>query len=246
MELQQAAGLGKQKTMSAVAWVLVLVAYGLGVGTGAFVFGNASEPAGEAPSPSASSREPAAPDEAELTAVDAVDAAGLRDLAGPQTAAPTPAPGATPAPNKGTAPGPARVAAPSPRGQGLLQGLRTNTQAAGPSADTQNDKSAQTAAAAQLSSADIQRTVSANTAGVRRACWQRALDGRDPSSPSTARVNVTMTVAPNGRVTTASSGGDPPGYPGLSSCITRRVRGWTFPRSGAPTTVNVPFVFAAQ
>ena len=33
---------------------------------------------------------------------------------------------------------------------------------------------------------------------------------------------------------------------GLAGCIASRVRGWQFPAAGGPTTVNVPFVFAAQ
>ena len=41
-------------------------------------------------------------------------------------------------------------------------------------------------------------------------------------------------------------GGDPKGYRGLAQCISNRVRGWQFPPSGDTTTVNVPFVFAAQ
>jgi hypothetical protein len=81
---------------------------------------------------------------------------------------------------------------------------------------------------------------------VKRSCWQPALDSRDPSAPTTARVQVAITVGPNGNVTNATTNGDPRGYPGLSGCIAGRVRGWQFPATGSTTTVNVPFVFAAQ
>jgi hypothetical protein len=97
-----------------------------------------------------------------------------------------------------------------------------------------------------LSSSQIQSTVSNNLASVKRGCWEKALMTRDKDAPSSARVTVAITVAPSGSVTSATSNGDPKGYTGLSSCIVQRVRGWSFPRSSGQTTVNVPFVFAAQ
>jgi hypothetical protein len=69
---------------------------------------------------------------------------------------------------------------------------------------------------------------------------------RDKNAPSSARVSVAIKVAPGGNVTSATTSGDPNGYGGLASCIAMRVRGWQFPRSSGSTTVNVPFVFAAQ
>jgi predicted Zn finger-like uncharacterized protein len=98
----------------------------------------------------------------------------------------------------------------------------------------------------QLESSQIQSTVTTYQSGVKRGCWQPALMSRAKDAPSTARVTVSIGVAPNGSVTSASSSGDPRGYPGLASCITTRVRAWRFPVSGGSTTVNVPFVFAAQ
>jgi len=99
----------------------------------------------------------------------------------------------------------------------------------------------------QLDGAQIQSTVSRYTGSVKRACWQPALDTRDRDAPTTARVNVAITVQPSGSVSNAVvNGGDPKGYRGLSQCISSRVRGWQFPPSGDTTTVNVPFVFAAQ
>jgi predicted Zn finger-like uncharacterized protein len=98
----------------------------------------------------------------------------------------------------------------------------------------------------QLDAAQIQGTVSRYTGAVKRRCWQPALDGRDPSAPSTARVVVTIGVTGSGSVQSVSTSGDPRGYPGLSNCIASSVRAWTFPATGGSSTAVVPFVFAAQ
>jgi membrane protein involved in colicin uptake len=97
-----------------------------------------------------------------------------------------------------------------------------------------------------LDSGQVQRTVARYTGSVKRSCWQPALSARDKNAPSTARVSVSIQVAPAGNVQSATSSGDPRGYRGLASCITSRVRAWRFPASSGETTVNVPFVFAAQ
>jgi predicted Zn finger-like uncharacterized protein len=98
----------------------------------------------------------------------------------------------------------------------------------------------------QLDAGQIQGTVSRYTGAVKRRCWQPALDGRDPSAPSTARVVVTIGVAGSGSVQSVSTSGDPRGYPGLANCIASSVRAWTFPATGGSSTAVVPFVFAAQ
>jgi len=103
-----------------------------------------------------------------------------------------------------------------------------------------------TSGSGQLDSGQIQSTVARYTGSVKRACWQPALDTRDKDAPTTARVSVAITVLPSGSVQNATVGGDPRGYRGLAQCISSRVRGWQFPPSGDTTTVNVPFVFAAQ
>ncbi len=97
-----------------------------------------------------------------------------------------------------------------------------------------------------LESAQIQRVVSQYQTSVKRGCWQPALMSRDKDAPSSARVTVSITVSSSGSVTRATTSGDPKGYSGLSNCISSKVRGWTFPSSSGTTTVNVPFVFAAQ
>jgi predicted Zn finger-like uncharacterized protein len=98
----------------------------------------------------------------------------------------------------------------------------------------------------QLDQSQIQSTVSRYTGSVKRSCWQPALDSRDPSAPTSARVVVTITVAPSGNVQNVTTSGEPRGYPGLATCIAGRVRAWQFPPSSGTTTANVPFVFAAQ
>jgi hypothetical protein len=118
-------------------------------------------------------------------------------------------------------------------------------------APTEGPRAEPTEAAAQaaqteLGQGQVQATVARYTGGVKRSCWQPALETRDKDAPMSARVNVTITVAASGNVENVTTSGDPRGYPGLSSCIAGRVRGWQFPRSSDSTTLNVPFVFAAQ
>ena len=97
-----------------------------------------------------------------------------------------------------------------------------------------------------LNGEQLQATVARYSGSVKRACWQPALDSRERDAPTTARVNVTITVLPSGSVESATGGDDPRAYKGLSACVTARVRGWQFPPAGGTTTIHVPFVFAAQ
>lgn len=117
--------------------------------------------------------------------------------------------------------------------------------AAGPQSPT-GGSGTQAKSGKPLDSAAVQSTVRRYTSSVKRSCWQPALDTRDNNAPTSARVAVTITVAGSGNVQNVSTSGDPRGYRGLATCIARRVRGWQFPASSGPTTVNVPFVFAAQ
>jgi hypothetical protein len=131
------------------------------------------------------------------------------------------------------------------KGGGLNLGGLTQGQPHGP--ESGSGPSGTVSGTGQLDGAQIQSTVSRYTGSVKRACWQPALDTRDKDAPTTARVLVAITVTPSGSVSNAVvNGGDPKGYRGLSQCISSRVRGWQFPPSGDTTTVNVPFVFAAQ
>ncbi len=124
-----------------------------------------------------------------------------------------------------------------------LQDLRSVGPRTGPGETSANSGSS---GGQGLDSATLQKTVSRYTASVRRSCWQPALDSRSPDAPTSARVSVKIDISASGNVSSASSSGDPKGYRGLASCIEGRVRNWTFPPSSGATTVNVPFVFAAQ
>ncbi len=97
----------------------------------------------------------------------------------------------------------------------------------------------------QLDGAQVQSTVSLHG---RREAQLLAASARlaRPQRSTSARVVVTITVAGSGSVQNVTTSGDPRGYPGLANCIAGRVRGWQFPPSSGTTTVNVPFVFAAQ
>lgn len=129
---------------------------------------------------------------------------------------------------------------------GLLAGLN-NLQGAGPSSGPKSTKgSSGSGGGGELDGVAVQRTVRKYSQSVRRSCWQPALDTRSKDAPSSARVNVSITVAASGAVQNVSSSGDPRGYHGLARCIQSKVRSWRFPRSSGTTTVNVPFVFAAQ
>jgi predicted Zn finger-like uncharacterized protein len=124
-----------------------------------------------------------------------------------------------------------------------LSGLRALGPQSGPA---ETGSSSGSSSGQALDSATLQKTVSRYTASVRRSCWQPALDSRAPDAPTVARVSVKIDIAASGNVRTVSSNGDPKGYRGLANCIESRVKNWTFPPSSGATTVNVPFVFAAQ
>ncbi len=168
--------------------------------------------------------------------------------------APTPSGDVEPdAGKKVAAGGPAKagkVGSPStkpPEKKGGLTGLDgLGSGVAGPNGKGTGGGSSGSTAGKPLDSSSVQRTVSRYTPSVRRSCWQPALNTRSRDAPSTARVSVSIRVAPSGSVQSVSPSGDPRGYRGLSSCIASRVRGWRFPASSGVTTVNVPFVFAAQ
>ncbi|MEB2343304.1 MAG: GYF domain-containing protein [Deltaproteobacteria bacterium] len=132
-----------------------------------------------------------------------------------------------------------------PTGLSGLDGLSGLQGPGGPKAPS-GDGSGAGSSGEPLDGAKVQATVSRYTSSVRRSCWQPALDARDKDAPTSARVSVTIKVAPSGSVQSVSTSGDPKGYHGLAGCIGSKVRGWQFPPSSGSTTVNVPFVFAAQ
>ena len=97
-----------------------------------------------------------------------------------------------------------------------------------------------------LDQAAVQRTIRSNSPEVRDDCWQRAVSARSPGAPTSARVNVTIRVAPSGDVQSVDSAGVPSAYPQLSGCIEAKVSAWKFPSARGETVVNVPFVFVTD
>jgi predicted Zn finger-like uncharacterized protein len=114
----------------------------------------------------------------------------------------------------------------------------------GPAA--QGPSGSQAGGGGQLSQGEISAVVSQNQPLVKRKCWQPALEARAVNAPTTARVNGSITIGASGAVDSASASGAERDYPGLSSCIAGRMKGWKFPPSGSSTQVAVPFVFAGQ
>lgn len=98
----------------------------------------------------------------------------------------------------------------------------------------------------QLSQGEISAVVQSNQPGVRRRCWQPALDARAANGPSTARVSAQVVIGASGAVESVSAAGAEKDFPGLSSCIASRIKTWKFPPSSGSTPVSIPFVFAAQ
>jgi outer membrane biosynthesis protein TonB len=145
---------------------------------------------------------------------------------------------------KGTKSG--KVVAASQTKQEGLKGLSGLSNLKGPQNGPSGNQTTNSSSGRPLDSAAVQGTVRRYTGSVKRSCWQPALDTRDANAPTSARVSVAITVGATGSVQNVSTSGDPKGYRGLATCIARRVRGWQFPASSGTTTVNVPFVFAAQ
>jgi len=90
----------------------------------------------------------------------------------------------------------------------------------------------------------IKRFVEEAAAAMERDCWRSARATREVSAPANAAVPVALTVKRSGRVERALVSADPAGYPGLGSCVLRRVRDWHFDRLGEDTNVKVTFHFA--
>jgi hypothetical protein len=231
----EAAGIQRRSASSPAAWIAVGIALLFGLTIGFVLFNKGQGKPVEIvkyvdrPVPGAASAAAAAD---KVTALDESTVPGDSKNPGKHLAGTS---------KSGTAAG----AAEPDKGLAGLKGL-SGLGALGPKGPDVSGPSGAVQGTGQLDGSQIQSTVSRYTGSVKRACWQPALDTRDKDAPTTARVNVAITVLPSGSVSNAAVGGDPKGYRGLSQCISSRVRGWQFPPSGDSTTVNVPFVFAAQ
>ncbi len=87
----------------------------------------------------------------------------------------------------------------------------------------------------------VRQTVAANKPKLQR-CYERAIRGQTASAA--VRLDVTVTVAPSGRVKNVTSTGDGPG--GLAECIEASVRRWRFPESSEGGPAKFPLVFSAN
>jgi hypothetical protein len=225
----------KRGGMSMAAIFAMVVAVGLGLALGFVVFGGQKtkivREVVQVPADRPDEGAPPPPDSSAPEAVAATDTAAAPAAKGAGSG------------SKGSSGG-AKVEQPAVAPQGLsgLSGLKgLGGPQAGPSSGSVSSGGGQ-----PLDSSQVQSTVGRYTSSVKRSCWQPALDTRDKDAPTSARVTVSITVGPDGKVRQATTSGDPKGYSGLASCISRRVQTWTFPPSSGTTTVNVPFVFAAQ
>lgn len=231
----EAAGVPKRSGTSPAAWIAVAMAlmFGLTIGFVLFNKGNKTVEVVKYVDrvvPGAASGAVAAPDPSAVVS-DGTNAPADSKNPTKRVAAPAKTSSAAAEPDKGIS------------GLKGLQGLGSLGPGHGPES---SGPSGTVSGTGQLDGTQIQSTVARYTGSVKRACWQPALDTRDKDAPTTARVNVAITVLPSGSVSNAVVNGDPKGYRGLSQCISSRVRGWQFPPSSDTTTVNVPFVFAAQ
>ena len=90
----------------------------------------------------------------------------------------------------------------------------------------------------------VKQLVEASAGAMERDCWRPARATREVSAPLDAAVPVALTVKRSGRVDNARVSKNPAGYPGLASCVVRKVRDWQFERLTRDTNVNVTFHFS--
>jgi hypothetical protein len=87
----------------------------------------------------------------------------------------------------------------------------------------------------------VRATVTTNKPRLQR-CYERAIRGQQ--SPPSVRLDITVTVAPSGRVKNVTSEGSGPG--GLAECVEASVRRWRFPDSAEGGPARFPIVFSAN
>lgn len=95
-----------------------------------------------------------------------------------------------------------------------------------------------------LSPSQLQQVVAQRRGTLASACWSPALDRAAADAPATARVSASLSIAPDGRVESATPSSDPPGYPGLARCVATQMKGWSFPVARERTSAAIPIVFS--
>ena len=103
----------------------------------------------------------------------------------------------------------------------------------GPSAGTSGEGSGESGQG--LTQAQLNAAVSRHKGSLMRRCRSMVTKGG-------AKVFATITVGSSGAVQSVSASGGKD-YPGLASCVSSRIRNWSFPPSGGKTTVAVSFNF---
>jgi hypothetical protein len=124
--------------------------------------------------------------------------------------------------------------------QKVLAEFRSNANAAPAKIEIEKASSAQSDNP-PLDGDGVRATVTENKPRLQR-CYERAIRGQQ--SPPAVRLDVTVTVAPSGRVKNVSAAGSGPG--GLAECIEASVRRWRFPASSEGGPAKFPIVFSAN
>lgn len=98
----------------------------------------------------------------------------------------------------------------------------------------------------RLEAAQVQATVARYREAMKRQCWQPALEARPENASTSARVSLSVTVAPSGGVDNVTTLGEPAGYPRLAECVASQLGQWRFPASKSRSTLSIPFVFTSD
>ncbi|MGI9431421.1 MAG: AgmX/PglI C-terminal domain-containing protein [Myxococcota bacterium] len=141
---------------------------------------------------------------------------------------------------------PKPVVAPEPESdisasdQKMLDEFGSGANAAPAKIDVQKSGSTQSKKPA-LDGDGVRATVTTNKPRLQR-CYERAIRGQQ--SPPSVRLDITVMVAPSGRVKNVTSEGSGPG--GLAECVEASVRRWRFPDSSDGGPARFPIVFSAN
>ncbi|MCU0691770.1 MAG: zinc-ribbon domain-containing protein, partial [Polyangiaceae bacterium] len=182
-----AVGVRRQVRMHPAAYVLIAIAGGFGA-TGAVVLLTTDRAPALPPTiqvvtvMSPPVARPPVSEHASAVELDEATVTGAKGTA-PRAGVSAAASVAAPAVSEKTASMPGRV--------GLGQGPSMAGPAVGPAGGGAG-------ARPQLEQAEIERVVASQRVGVKRRCWEPALAARDRNAPSSAKVNVSIVIAPDG------------------------------------------------
>lgn len=98
----------------------------------------------------------------------------------------------------------------------------------------------------RLEAPQVQATLARYRETMKRQCWQPAFEARPENASTSARVSLSVTIAPSGGVDKVTTLGEPPGYPRLAECVAAQLSQWHFPASRSTSTLSIPFVFTSD